>query len=149
MTLATSAATPWYREPWPWILMSGPAAVIVAGAFTIWIAFSGADGLVTQDYYKQGLAINRTLAQIFGLHAHFLDDLDFIFLLCQRGPFGDSAISADLPVVLHGALEAGPVDLLLRGQPEFSLDARRARTELIRNLVCREFSAVQSIASIE
>ncbi len=63
MTIATSAATPWYREPWPWILMSGPAAVIVAGAFTIWIAFSGADGLVTQDYYKQGLAVNKVLAR--------------------------------------------------------------------------------------
>ena len=25
---------PWYREPWPWLLMSGPAAVLVAGAAT-------------------------------------------------------------------------------------------------------------------
>ena len=35
---------PWYRERWPWILMSGPAAVIVAGAITTWIAFASADG---------------------------------------------------------------------------------------------------------
>ena len=52
---------PWYREPWPWILMSGPAAVIVAGAITTWIAFSTADGLVADDYYKRGLAINAVL----------------------------------------------------------------------------------------
>jgi len=52
---------PWYREPWPWILIAGPAAVVVAGIVTIWIAFSGADGLVAEDYYKQGLAINRVL----------------------------------------------------------------------------------------
>lgn len=53
----------WYREPWPWILMAGPAAAVVAGAITIWIAFASADGLVADDYYKQGLAINRVLAR--------------------------------------------------------------------------------------
>jgi len=54
---------PWYREPWPWLLMSGPAAVLVAGAATTWIAFASADGLVAEDYYKQGLAINKRLAR--------------------------------------------------------------------------------------
>jgi hypothetical protein len=54
---------PWYRERWPWILMSGPAAVIVAGAFTTWIAFSSTDGLVADDYYKRGLAVNAVLAR--------------------------------------------------------------------------------------
>ena len=54
---------PWYREPWPWILMSGPAAVVVAGSATMWIAFASADGLVADDYYRQGLAINRVLAR--------------------------------------------------------------------------------------
>ena len=54
---------PWYREPWPWILMSGPAAVLIAGAATMWIAFASADGLVADDYYKQGLGINRVLAR--------------------------------------------------------------------------------------
>lgn len=53
----------WYREPWPWIIIAGPVAVIVAGAITIWIAFSTADGLVVDDYYRQGLAINRILAR--------------------------------------------------------------------------------------
>jgi hypothetical protein len=43
--------------------MAGPGTVIVAGFATAWIAFSGADGLVADDYYKQGLSINRTLAR--------------------------------------------------------------------------------------
>ncbi|OFZ99989.1 MAG: hypothetical protein A2Z64_12560 [Betaproteobacteria bacterium RIFCSPLOWO2_02_67_12] len=51
----------WYREPWPWILMAGPAAVIVAGAVTIWLAVESSDGLVADDYYKRGLAINQDL----------------------------------------------------------------------------------------
>ena len=54
---------PWYREPWPWLLMAGPAAVLVAGAATTWIAFASADGLVADDYYKQGLAINKRLGR--------------------------------------------------------------------------------------
>lgn len=52
---------PWYKERWPWILMSGPAAVVVAGAVTTWIAFASADGLVADDYYKRGLTVNAVL----------------------------------------------------------------------------------------
>ena len=57
------SSNPWWREPWPWLLMSGPAAVLVAGAVTTWIAFASADGLVAEDYYKQGLSINKRLAR--------------------------------------------------------------------------------------
>lgn len=43
--------------------MSGPAIVVVAGVATAVIAFRGADGLVADDYYKQGLGINRQIAR--------------------------------------------------------------------------------------
>ncbi|HSD60781.1 MAG TPA: FixH family protein [Burkholderiales bacterium] len=52
---------PWYKEPWPWILMAGPAVVVVAGFVTLWIAVTTFDGMVADDYYKQGLAINKVL----------------------------------------------------------------------------------------
>jgi hypothetical protein len=52
---------PWHLEPWPWILMAGPFVVVVAGLLTAWIAVKTSDGLVTEDYYKKGLAINQTL----------------------------------------------------------------------------------------
>ena len=55
---------PWYREPWTWGLMAGPAVVLVAGAVTTWIAFASADGLVAEDYYRQGRGINRVLARV-------------------------------------------------------------------------------------
>ena len=54
---------PWYRDRWPWILMSGPATVIVAGLATTWIAYATSDGLVAEDYYKRGLAVNAVLAR--------------------------------------------------------------------------------------
>jgi hypothetical protein len=56
-------ARPWYREPWPWLLMAGPAVVMVAGFATLFLALRSDDGLVVDDYYRQGLAINATLAR--------------------------------------------------------------------------------------
>lgn len=55
------APRPWYREPWPWLLMAGPVAVIIAGGVTAWLAITTSDGLVADDYYKRGLAINSVL----------------------------------------------------------------------------------------
>jgi len=69
--------SPWYRQRWPWFLMAGPAVVIVAGVVTFWLAVSSNDGLVADDYYKQGLAVNQLLqrdhhATSLGLHADLL-----------------------------------------------------------------------------
>ena len=56
-------ATPWYRQAWPWFLISLPLAAVVAGIATLVLAIRSNDGLVTDDYYKQGLAINKMLAR--------------------------------------------------------------------------------------
>lgn len=65
---------PWYREPWPWILMAGPVTVIIAGIFTAWIAYTRGDPVISEDYYRKGLAVAQTLAsseraQTLGLQA--------------------------------------------------------------------------------
>jgi uncharacterized protein len=59
-----NAHNPWYRHRWPWILIAGPAVVIVASFVTLWIAMGRDDALVMGDYYKQGLAINEDLARV-------------------------------------------------------------------------------------
>jgi len=59
----STSAHPWYREPWPWLLMLGPALVIVAGAVTVALAIASDDGVIAEDYYKRGLAIDRVLAR--------------------------------------------------------------------------------------
>lgn len=56
-------SAPWYKHRWPWLLMAGPAAVIVAGAYTTFLAVTTSDGLVVDDYYKEGKAINMHLAR--------------------------------------------------------------------------------------
>jgi hypothetical protein len=78
--LQRSAALPvaGYRQLWPWLLALVPVATILASAVTLWLAFSSEDGLVAEDYYKQGLSINRRIereqaAAQLGLHA----DLQF------------------------------------------------------------------------
>jgi uncharacterized protein len=53
----------WYREPWAWIVMSGPAVVVVASFVSAFLAVRGADPVVDEDYYERGLHINAELAQ--------------------------------------------------------------------------------------
>ena len=52
---------PWYAHRWPWLLMLGPALVVVAGSYTMWLAFTREDAMVVGDYYKEGRAINQDL----------------------------------------------------------------------------------------
>lgn len=59
----SSNARPWYRHRWPWLLMSGPTVVVVAGLFTVYLAVSRSDALVADDYYRQGKAINKDLSR--------------------------------------------------------------------------------------
>jgi len=54
---------PWYREPWPWILAAGPALAVIGGIVTAFLATTSEDGLVVDDYYRQGLAVNATMAR--------------------------------------------------------------------------------------
>lgn len=58
---APLAPPPWYKQLWPWLLMLGPAIVIVAGVITTVIAVSRPDAVVVDDYYKRGKAINQDL----------------------------------------------------------------------------------------
>lgn len=48
---------PWYKEPWPWILMAGPAIVVVACLFTIYLALTYADEPVMGGAVKRGLQV--------------------------------------------------------------------------------------------
>ena len=53
--------SPWYRQFWPWFLIAVPAAAVVMGITTILLALHEPDGLVSDDYYREGLAVNRDL----------------------------------------------------------------------------------------
>jgi hypothetical protein len=56
-------ASAWYRDPWRLLVVAPPLAAILAGIWTLWLATTSWDGLVVDDYYKQGLEINQVLAR--------------------------------------------------------------------------------------
>jgi hypothetical protein len=56
-----TACTAWYREPWPWIAMAGPAVAVIGSLVSAWLAVHGADPVVDENYYEHGLQINRKL----------------------------------------------------------------------------------------
>lgn len=51
----------WYQEPMVWMVIGIPLASVIMGVIMITLAFHDRDGLVVDDYYKEGLEINRTL----------------------------------------------------------------------------------------
>lgn len=53
---------PWWKFGHVWLVIAGPAIVVVAGIATVVIAVRTPDPVVAQDYYRRGIEINRTLA---------------------------------------------------------------------------------------
>lgn len=51
----------WYTEPWMLLVVGGPVIVVIAAIITGVIAWRGADKVVSRDYYKQGVNINKDL----------------------------------------------------------------------------------------
>jgi hypothetical protein len=91
----TEKLQPWYRHRWPWMLMLGPFVVVVAGVITAYLAVVSNDGLVDDDYYKQGLAVNQLTARdqkaaALGLQAEVMLGVD----------------RAQIRILLHGKPEA-------------------------------------------
>lgn len=52
---------PWFKNPMVWMVIFFPSLAVVAGIATIFIAIETEDGLVVDDYYKQGLQINQVI----------------------------------------------------------------------------------------
>jgi uncharacterized protein len=58
----TTNAAPWWKHGLVWMVIAGPAAVVLAGIATVVIAVRTPDPVVASDYYRRGIEINRTLA---------------------------------------------------------------------------------------
>ena len=53
---------PWWKFGLVWMIIAGPALVVIAGIATVWIAVRTPDPVVAEDYYRRGVEINKTLA---------------------------------------------------------------------------------------
>jgi hypothetical protein len=54
---------PWYTQFWPWFLIGLPAVSVVVSVTALVLAIGHADSLVSDDWYKRGLAVNRDLGR--------------------------------------------------------------------------------------
>ena len=52
---------PWWKFGHVWLVISGPATVVLASFFTFYLAHHGSDQLVDENYYQKGLNINQQL----------------------------------------------------------------------------------------
>lgn len=59
---ATGAAkTPWWKFGYVWLVIAGPAVVVVAAFYTLWLAVRTPDPVIADDYYRRGIDINKSL----------------------------------------------------------------------------------------
>lgn len=56
------SAEPWWKFGHVWLVLAGPAIVVVASFVTFYLAVTRADPVLDEDYYRKGLQINQTLA---------------------------------------------------------------------------------------
>ncbi len=51
-------AQPWWKFGHVWLIIAGPAIVVVAGFITLWLAIRTPDPVITTEDYRQ---LNKTL----------------------------------------------------------------------------------------
>lgn len=66
---------PWYKQFYPWMLISIPFLTVIGCIVTITIAITSPNALVKEDYYKEGLAINQDKRRLMQAQLLNLDGL--------------------------------------------------------------------------
>lgn len=56
--------SPWYKQFWPWFLITVPLVSIIVGSTMLTLALKTENSMVVDDYYKEGKAINYRIAKI-------------------------------------------------------------------------------------
>ena len=127
--------TPWYKQFWPWFFILVPAITFVMGGVMLYLAMSTQDSLVVDDYYKQGKAINTSLARQkrareLGLQPQLrITDGSFVVDLNSTAAIDGQALRLTL---YHTTLQARDISLLLtrdatgryRGYSDKSVDGK-------------------------
>lgn len=58
--------SPWWKFGHVWLVIAGPAIVVIASFITLYLAVTRPDPVVTEDYYRKGIEINKTLGSDSG-----------------------------------------------------------------------------------
>lgn len=102
----------WYREPMVWMLISIPLAAVIGGVATLFLAIMSNDGLVVDDYYWRGKAINRVLerdqwAVTHGIRADVLIDYDLGLVMARLTAKQLNQLPGQLKLKLSHATRGG------------------------------------------
>ena len=60
--MSSPVSPPWWKFGHVWLVIAGPAVVVVASFVTLYLAIRTPDPVVDEDYYRKGIEINKTLA---------------------------------------------------------------------------------------
>jgi hypothetical protein len=52
---------PWWKFGHMWMVVGGPAIVVVASFITLYLAITRPDPVMDQNYYQKGLELNKTM----------------------------------------------------------------------------------------
>ena len=79
---------PWYKQFYPWMIIAIPFLTVVGCIITITLAVTSPNALVKDNYYKEGLAINRdkqrlSQAEILNLQGFLRGSRDQLSLVLQ------------------------------------------------------------------
>lgn len=124
MTMKTPSSTPgkpWYKEPWPWVLISIPMMAVIMGVVLINLAIQSEDGLVVDDYYWKGKQINQVLERDQRASALGIDSV--LTLLPA-----DNQIELRIVDFADGAPEAMTIKFLHATRSGFDREAHLERT---------------------
>ena len=53
--------TPWYKQFWPWFIISIPVSSMLVAVVQVSYALNSPNDMVVDNYYKEGLGINTVL----------------------------------------------------------------------------------------
>ena len=56
-----NSSGPWWKFGHMWMVIGGPAVVVMASFVTIYLAVTRPDPVISEDYYQQGIQINQQL----------------------------------------------------------------------------------------
>src|SRR5690554_3068128 len=127
----------WYRQFWPWFLISIPFASVILGSIMLYVAIVGRDTIVVDNYYKEGRAINQELskdqfAEEIGVGAEVTineDGLVRVKLTAERNIVPDHLVlkffHPTLPGKAHQIILKPEANLGYSGNLDGTLKARR------------------------
>ena len=58
-TAQLPAERPWWKEPYVWMVISGPLSAVLACAVTAFYILQGPDALVSENAYQEGVEMSR------------------------------------------------------------------------------------------